>query len=44
MEAALAQVPEASTDDAVKAAIMDDGEGSIWQDAVARYEASQAEG
>lgn len=43
MEAAFAQVPEASTDDAVKAAVSDDGEGSIWADAIARYEASQAE-
>lgn len=41
MEAAFAGVPEASTDDAVKAAVSDDGEGSIWADAVARYEATQ---
>ena len=41
MEAAFAQVPEASSDEAVKAAIADQGEGSIWADAVARYEASQ---
>lgn len=39
MEAAFAQVPEASSDDVVKAAVADDGEGSIWADAVARYEA-----
>lgn len=44
MERAFAEVPEASTDDAVKAAVADDGEGSIWKDAVARYEASVAEG
>lgn len=44
MEAAMAAIPEASTDDAVKAAIADDGEGSIWKDAVARYEASVAQG
>lgn len=37
----MAQVPEASTDEAVKAAVADDGEGSIWQDAVERYQASQ---
>ncbi len=42
MEAAFAQVPEASSDDAVKAAVSDDDEGSIWADAVARYEASVA--
>lgn len=42
MEAAFAQVAEASTDDAVKAAVSDDGEGSIWAEAVARYEATQA--
>lgn len=42
MEAAMAQVPEASTDDAVKAAVADDAEGSIWQDAIARYNASVA--
>lgn len=41
MEAAFAQVPEASTDDAVKAAVADDEAGSIWADAVARYEATQ---
>lgn len=41
MEAAFAQVPEASTDDEVKAAVADDGAGSIWQDAVDRYNASQ---
>lgn len=41
MEAAFAGVAEASTDDAVKAAVADDGEGSIWADAVARYEATQ---
>lgn len=40
MEAAMAQVPEASTDDAVKAAVADDGAGSIWQDAVDRYNAT----
>lgn len=38
MEAAFAQVPEASSDDAVKAAVTDDGEGSIWQAAMARFE------
>ncbi len=42
MEAAFAGVAEASSDDAVKAAVADDGEGSIWADAVARYEASTA--
>lgn len=41
METAFAQVPEASSDDTVKAAVSDDGEGSIWADAVARYEATQ---
>lgn len=41
MEAAYAQVPETSSDDVVKAAVGDDGEGSIWADAVARYEATQ---
>ncbi len=44
MEAAMAQVPEASTDDDVKAAVADDGDGSIWKDAVARYEAAVAAG
>lgn len=45
MEAAFAQVSEASSDDAVKAAITDDGEGSIWQDALDRYQATlDAEG
>lgn len=44
MESALAQVPEASSDDAVKAAVADDGAGSIWQDAIDRYNALQAEG
>lgn len=39
MEAAFAQVPEASSDADVKAAVADDGDGSIWADAVARYEA-----
>lgn len=39
METAFAQIPEASADDAVKAAVADNGEGSIWADAVARYEA-----
>lgn len=43
MEAALAQVPEASTDDEVKAAVADQGDGSIWQDAIERYNASQSE-
>lgn len=41
MEAALAQIPEASSDEAVKAAISDDAKGSIWDDAVARYLATQ---
>lgn len=40
MEAAMAGVPEASSDDAVKAAIADTGEGSIWQDALDRYNAT----
>ncbi len=42
MEAAFAGVAEASTDADVKAAIADQGEGSIWADAVARYEALAA--
>ena len=41
MEAAFAQVPEASADDAVKAAVGDNGEGSLWAEAVTRYEATQ---
>ena len=44
MEAAMAAVPEASTDDEVKAAIADDGDGSIWRAAVERYEAAVAAG
>ncbi len=39
MEAAFAGVAEASTDTDVKQAIADNGAGSIWADAVARYEA-----
>lgn len=39
MEAAFTDVPEASTDAAVKAAVSDGGEGSIWAEAVALYEA-----
>lgn len=44
METALAEVPEASTDADVKAAVADNGEGSLWAEAVARYEALSAEG
>lgn len=44
METALAEVPEASTDADVKAAVADNGEGSLWAEAVARYEALAAEG
>lgn len=40
MEAAIAQVPEVTADADVKAAVADDGAGSIWQDAVERYQAS----
>lgn len=40
MEAAFANVPEASSDETVKAAVSDGGEGSIWADAVARYAAA----
>lgn len=45
MERAFAEIPEASTDDDVKAAIGQDEsvEGSIWADAIARYEAQQGE-
>lgn len=38
MEAAFTDVPEASSDAAVKAAVSDGGEGSIWAEAVALYE------
>lgn len=40
MERAFAEVPEASSDAAVKAAVSDDGEGSLWHEAVLRYEAA----
>lgn len=41
MEAAIAAVPEATSDDEVKAAVADDtSEDGIWKQAVARYEAS----
>jgi hypothetical protein len=47
METAFAEVPEASTDDEVKAAVSANDAESIWGQAVARYEAAvaaQAEG
>lgn len=47
MEAAFAEVPEASTDEVVKAAVADegvDGDDSIWQRAITRYNASVAAG
>lgn len=42
MERAFAEVPEASSDEAVKAAVAEDGDvaGSIWADALVRYQAA----
>jgi len=42
MERAFAEVPEASSDEAVKAAVGEDGDvaGSIWADALVRYQAA----
>lgn len=44
MEQAFAEIPEASSDTLVRTVISDGGEGSLWAEAVARYEASQAGG
>lgn len=41
VDTAFAEIDEAATDEDVAAAITDDGEGSIWAEAVAAFEAAQ---
>lgn len=42
MEAAFTEIPEAGSDVLIRTVISDGGEGSLWAEAVARYEAQSA--